>query len=55
MASLGLRFSLWAFSTHCGMEASHFGGFSCGAQALGMWASVVVDRALVALRQLKAT
>ena len=30
---------------HCGAQASHCGGFSgCRAQALGMWASVVVAR-----------
>ena len=38
MALLGLRCSLWA---------SHCGGFSsCGARALGAWASVVVMRGL---------
>ena len=26
----------------CGARASHCGGFSCGAQALGTWASVDV-------------
>ena len=32
---------------HCGAWASHCGGFSCcRAQALGMWASVVVARRL---------
>ena len=31
----------------CGARASHCGGFSsCGAQALGAWASVVVARGL---------
>ena len=25
----------------CGVQASHCGGFSCGAQALGAWASVL--------------
>ena len=31
----------------CGARASHCGGFSCcGAQALGVWASVVVARGL---------
>ena len=25
----------------CGAQASHCGGFSCGAQALGAWTSVV--------------
>ena len=31
----------------CGAQASHFGGFSCcGAQALGMQASVAVARGL---------
>jgi len=30
-------------TSHCGAEASHSSGFSsCGAQALGIWASVVL-------------
>ena len=32
---------------NCGVRVSHCGGFSCSrAQALGMWASVVVARGL---------
>ena len=32
---------------HCGAQASHCGGLSCcGAQALGMWASVVAAHGL---------
>ena len=55
MAVLGLRCCAWAFSScgaqgllfHCGVQASHCGGFSCcGAQALGVRASVVVARGL---------
>ena len=50
LAALGLRCCVWAFSSCgerglllCGGPASHCGGFSCcGAQALGVWASVVV-------------
>ena len=30
----------------CGLMASHCGGFSCGAQALGPWASVAAARGL---------
>ena len=37
MAVLGL---------HCSARASHCGGFCCGAQALGMRASVVVAHGL---------
>ena len=41
----------WATTLHCGARASHCGGFSCcGAQALGMWASVVVVHGLQQLR-----
>ena len=41
----------WVFvagaTLHCGVQASHCGGFSCcGARALGMWASVVVVHGL---------
>ena len=44
----------WAFSTcrdqgllcSCYAWASHCSGFFCGAQALGMWASVAVARGL---------
>ena len=33
--------SEWGATLHCGMRASHCGGFSCwGAWALGSWASV---------------
>ena len=51
LAALGLHCYARAFSScgqrgatpHCGVRASHCGGFSCcGAQALGTWASVVV-------------
>ena len=38
-------FELWqeGATLHCGVWASHYGGFSCfGAWALGAWASVVV-------------
>ena len=45
-----MGFSLVAASgatLHCGAWASHCGGFSCcGAQALGVQASVVVARGL---------
>ena len=30
----------------CGVQASHCGGFSCGAQAPGTWASVLATRRL---------
>ena len=40
MVVLGLR---------CGAWASHCGGFSCGAQPLGVRASVVVARGLSSL------
>ena len=44
------RLSLVAASgatLHCGVRASHCGGFSCcGAQALGPWASVVAAHGL---------
>ena len=52
---MGLHCCAWAFSScgergllfHCGAQASHCGGFSCcGAQALGMQASVVVAHGL---------
>ena len=40
---LGLHCCAWDLSLHCGTRVSHCGGFSCyGAQALGVWASVVV-------------
>ena len=49
MAVLGLlllnRLSLFQrarATLHCSAWASHCGGFSCGAQTLGTWASVVV-------------
>ena len=46
LAVLGLRCCAWAFSS-CGAEAFHCGGFSsCGAPALGAWASVVVAHGL---------
>ena len=41
---LCLDFLLWRAGSilHCGAQASRCGGFSCcGAQALGMWASIV--------------
>ena len=52
LAVLGLCCCAQAFSScgttlHCGARASHCGDFSCcGAQALGVWASVVVARRL---------
>ena len=55
MAVLGLRFCVRAFSScgkwgatlHCGVQASHCGGFSCcGAWALDARASVVVAHGL---------
>ena len=55
LAALGLCCCARAFSKlwragatlHCGARASHCGGFSCcGAQALGMQASVAVARGL---------
>ena len=50
MATLGLFYYMWAFSScgeqgpipGCDARASHCGGFSCAAQTLGTWASVVV-------------
>ena len=30
----------------CGAQTSHYGGFSCGAQALGTWVSVAAARRL---------
>ena len=46
LAALGLCCCAWAFSS-CGVRASHCSGFSCcGAQALGVRASVVVARGL---------
>ena len=55
LAVLGLRCCAWAFlwlwragaTLRCGVQASHCGGFSCcGAQALGVRASVVVAHGL---------
>ena len=55
LAVLGLRCCMRAFSScgergptlRCSAQASHCGGFSCcGAQALGVWASVVVAHGL---------
>ena len=55
LAVLGLRCCAPAFfmlrragaTLHCSAWASHCSGFSCcGAQALGVWASVVVARRL---------
>ena len=34
--------SLVAVGLCCGVQVSHCGGFSCEAQALGTWASIVV-------------
>ena len=46
MAALGFHCCMQAFSSH-GAWASHCDGFSCcGAQALGVWASVVVEHGL---------
>ena len=43
LAAPGLCCCAQAFSS-CGTQPSHCGGFSCcGAQALGTWASVVVE------------
>ena len=40
-------FFLAVLGLHCGVRASHCGGFSsCGAQGLGAWASEVVARGL---------
>ena len=55
---LHLHYFAWAFSScgewgatlACGARASLCGGFSCGAQAPGVRASVVVVVGLVALR-----
>ena len=41
LASLGICCCAWALSG-CSAQDSHWGGFSCGAQALGVQASVVV-------------
>ena len=54
LAVLGLHGCARAFSScskqelisSCGAWASHCGGFFCGAQALGWWASVVAARGL---------
>ena len=54
IAALGLHGCAQAFSgcgeqgatLRCGARASHCGGLSCGAWALGMWASAVVARGL---------
>ena len=51
---LGLPQCAWAFSTcgeqgllsSCGAWASQCSGFSCAAQVLGTWASVVAARGL---------
>ena len=32
----------WGLLSSCGVQASPWGGFSCGAQSLGTWASEVV-------------
>ena len=64
MAVLGLRCCMQGCSrcgkqgllSRCGVQASHCGGFSCfRAQALGMWASVVVPcMGLVASRHVES-
>ena len=47
MTALGLHCCAWAgLSLRCGARASHYGGFSCGAWALGVRASVVVAHRL---------
>ena len=54
LSALGLHCFAWAFSScgeqgllsGCGAQCSHGGGFSCGAQVLGTWGSVVVVLAL---------
>ena len=51
MAALGLCCFAWAFSSWgewgcSSLRASHCGGFSCGAQALGPWASAVAAAGL---------
>ena len=54
LAVLGLRYYMQAFSTcrewgplsSCIAWAFHFGGFSCGAWALGEWASVAAAHEL---------
>ena len=35
----------------CNVQVSHLGGFSCGEQALGVWASVVVACGLKSVDQ----
>ena len=52
----GLLSSCGVQASHCGVQASHCGSFyCCRAQALGVWASVVVARmGLVASRHVES-